>query len=321
MPRPLPRGAVAGAMLLGALAISTSAIFSRIAMGDDPAVATATAGFAPALAVAFWRCALGAAALAPQALRLHRRGHVRLTYARRRQLVGSGLALGLHFGLFQGALALTTVASAVTLATMSPIFVAIGAARFLHEPADRRTLVGMAITVAGAITIGAGDLTTIDLGVPALLGDAMAFGSAVAVTGYFLVGRAARRDVPASVYSSLVYGVAAVTLLVVCLALRVPLFGFGAVTWLAIAGIVVGPQLLGHTVFNTLLSHVPATLVSIVVLSEPVGASLLAWLLLSELPAIAFFLGAPLVLVGVAMATARRRRPVATTAADPTAIS
>jgi drug/metabolite transporter (DMT)-like permease len=60
------------------------------------------------------------------------------------------VALGLHFALFQGALALTTVASATTLATMSPVFVGLGAWWLLGEPTARRTWIGMALTVVGA---------------------------------------------------------------------------------------------------------------------------------------------------------------------------
>lgn len=293
-------------MVVGVAAVSTAAILSRVAMGPVAEVTTAAPGSAPALAVAFWRCAGGALALAPFALR-HRRAGVRLGATRRTQLLGSGLALGLHFALFQGALALTTVASASTLATMSPVVVALGAARFLGERAERRVLVGMAVTVAGAVVIGVGDLSGLDLGPRALVGDGMALASAVAVAGYLLIGRVARSDVPVSVYAAVVYAVAAAALLVVALPLGVPLVGYTPTTWLAIAGIVVGPQLLGHTVFNTLLSRVPATLVSIVVLAEPVGATLLAWLVLAELPAPAFAIGAPLVLVGVAAATTARR--------------
>jgi drug/metabolite transporter (DMT)-like permease len=304
--RPLPRPAVLLGLLIGAVAVSTSAILARIAMGEDAGVVSASAGAAPALAVAFWRTALGALALSPMAVRAQR--HARpLTAVRRRQLLGSGLSLALHFALFQGALALTTVASAVTLVTMSPVFVALGGWWVLKERTTRRTLFGMGLTMVGAVVIGVGDAAAIDLGPQALLGDAMAFGGAVAITGYLLVGRVARRDVPATVYSCAVYAWAAAALLLVCLGLGVPLVGYSATTWLALLGIVVGPQLLGHTVFNTLLSSVPATVVSIVVLSEPVGAGLLAWLVLDELPAGAFAVGAPLVLVGVAVATARRR--------------
>ncbi|MFA9446818.1 DMT family transporter [Egicoccus sp. AB-alg6-2] len=306
--RPLPRPVVLLGLLLGAVAVSTSAILARVAMGEDPGVATAVPGAAPALAVAFWRTALGAIALGPLALRSRRKAGVRLTPTRHRQLLGSGLSLALHFALFQGALALTTVASAVTLVTMSPVFVALGGWWLLGERTQRRTVIGMALTIVGAVVIGVGDAAAIDLGPQALLGDAMAFGGAIAITGYLLAGRVARRDVPATLYSCVVYAWAAAALLIVCLVLRVPLTGYAPTTWLAIVGIVVGPQLLGHTIFNALLSSVPATVVSIVVLSEPVGAGLLAWLLLDELPAGPFAVGAPLVLFGVAVATARRRR-------------
>lgn len=306
----LPRSAVTTGLVVGVLAVSVSAIFSRFAMGDDPEILTASAGSAPALAVAFWRCALGALALAPFGWRAHRRTGTPLTPRRHKQLAASGLALGLHFALFQGALALTTVASAVTLATMSPIFVALGGWWFLKEPSDRRTWTGMAVTIVGAVTIGLADVSAIDLGLRALIGDLMAFGSAVAVTGYLLIGRVARRSTPATTYSAIVFGWAALGLLLVSVLTGTSLTGYDGGTWLAIIGIVVGPQLLGHTVFNALLSTIPATTVSIVVLSEPVGAGILAWLFLAELPSTLFAVGAPLVLVGVAIATARRRPPI-----------
>lgn len=306
--QPLSRPTVTAGIVIGVVAVSTSAVLARLAMGEAPGVTTAAAGSAPALAVAFWRTTLGALALAPLGWRAARRDQVHLDPRQHRRLAASGLFLGLHFALFQGALALTTVASAVTLATMSPIFVAAGGWWFLREPTTRRTWVGMALTMVGAVTIGVADLTELDLGPQALLGDAMALGSAVAVTGYLLLGRLARRDVPATTYSAIVFGWAAVPLLPLALLTGTPLTGFSGGTWLAIVGIVAGPQLLGHTVFNALLSTIPATLVSIVVLAEPVGAGLLAWLLLGELPAGWFVAGAPLVLTGVLVATTGRRR-------------
>lgn len=290
----LPTWVVAGGMVVGVVAISFSAILIRVAE-------------APALALAFWRSFGGALALAPFAVRARRRGLV-VGDVPLRALGASGLFLALHFALWIGSLSFTTVASSVTLVTASPIFVGLGAAWFLDERPGRRTWIGMAVTIAGAVLIGLGDLRGLPLGPRALGGDAMALGGAVAVTGYLLIGRSLRRrELPNVVYASVVYGVASVALLVVCLATGTPIAGYSTATWLAIAGLILGPQLLGHTVFNALMRQVSATAVSIVVLAEPIGATLLAWLLLAELPAALFWAGGPLILVGVAVATVRRR--------------
>lgn len=286
------RVVVAGGLTVAVVAVSSAAILIRVAD-------------APALSIAFWRCFGGAVALAPFALR-QQAGRPRPDRGQLRQLVGSGLLLGLHFALWVGSLSLTTVASSVTLVTMSPIFVGLGAALFLAEPPQRRVWVGIAVTVAGAVVVGLADATDLDLGPRALLGDAMAFGGALAVAGYLLLGRAARQRLPTTVYAAPVYGVAAVALLVAAAATGAPLAGYGTGTWLALLGLVLGPQLLGHTVFNALLSTVTATVVSVVVVAEPIGSTLLAWLLLDELPTPLFWVGAPLILAGVMVATVRR---------------
>lgn len=288
----LPRSAVVGGLVLGVAAVSSAAVLIRLADAHP-------------LAISFWRCFGGAAALAPFAIHA-RRGAAPLDRSQRRQLVGAGVFLALHFALWIGSLELTTVASSVTLVTMSPIFVGLGSAWFLRESPRRRTWAGMAVTIVGALVIGAADLADVSLGPRALMGDVMAFGGAVAVTGYLLAGRVARRRLPLTVYAAGVYGVGAVVLLPVCLIAGADLWSYDTGTWLALAGLIVGPQLLGHTVFNGLLSTVTATVVSIVVLAEPVGATLLAWLILGELPAALFWVGAPLILAGVAWATTGR---------------
>ena len=289
---------VATGIAVGIVAVSTSAILIRLAD-------------APALAVAFWRCALGAAALAPFAWAAQRRAP-RLDAAQRRQLVGAGLLLALHFALFISSLDYTTVASSVLLVTMSPLFVGLGATLFLGEPPSRRVWRGLGAAAAGAIIVGLGNLAAGELGGRGLLGDAMAFAGAAAVAGYLLIGRAARQRLPVSVYAATVYAVAAVALLAACLATGASL-GIGedaydTGTWLAIAALVVGPQLLGHTVFNSLLSTVSATVVAVAVLAEPVGAGALAYLVLGETPHWLFAVGAPLVFAGVWLASTRPRK-------------
>lgn len=292
--RTLPGPVTAAALVLGVLAVSTSAILIRVAD-------------AHALALSFWRCALGTLALAPFALRAHAR-RPRLDRAQRRQVAASGVVLALHFALFISALDHTTVASATVLVAMSPLFVGLGAAAFLGEPPSRRAWLGILLATAGAAVVGVAD-TGQGVAPRPLLGDLLAFGGAAAAAGYLLIGRAARRRLPLTAYATAVYGVAALVLLPVCLVAGVDLWGYPTGTWFAIAGLVVGPQLLGHTVFNTVLSTVTATVVAVAVLAEPVGATLFAALLLDELPAAGFWGGAPLVLLGVYLAATRRRLP------------
>lgn len=301
---PSGRAGVVAWVAVGIAAVSTAAILARVAMGEAPGVVRSGPGSASALAIAFWRSTLGALALAPVAWRhqrRQRRGGVVLGRRRHLQLALAGAALALHFALFQGSLALTSVASAVTLTTMSPLFVALGGWWLLGERTLRRAWWGIGLTVVGALVIGFADATGDDHGGRALLGDAMALGAALAGTAYLLAGRHARQAITVSTYGAIVYGWAGALLLLLALLAGAPLTGFTPTTWLAIAGIVVGPQLLGHTVFNLLLATLKASTVSIAILGEPVGAGLLAWLLLGELPEPLFALGAPLVLVGVAV--------------------
>lgn len=295
---PLPRSAVYALLVLGALGVSSSSFLAAFIIGDS---GDGRLG----LSIALWRCVGGAVALTPFALRA-RRTHP-LDPVDLRRLLAAGAFLALHFALFLGSIAYTSVASAATLATMAGIFVAIGGIRYLGEHPDGRTWAGIGLTMLGAAAIGVGDLADLSLGPRALFGDAMAFLSAVLVAGYLLIARRVRSRVHASTFSSVVYGSAGVLLLVVCVLVDAPLVDFTRSQWLGIVCIIVGPQLLGHNIFTTLLSSVPANLIGVVVLVEPVIATLLAWGFLGQLPAVMFWYAAPVVLVGLTVATVRRR--------------
>jgi drug/metabolite transporter (DMT)-like permease len=291
-------------MVVGVLAISTSPILIRVAA-------------LPALAMAFWRCLAGAAALAPfaprgsgglggsslapqdQASRLGRGDLARLA--------ASGVFLAAHFALWNASLGLTTVAAATTLVSCAPLFVGLGSV-FLGEPPGGRAWAGIVLATVGAVVIGAGDASGLGGGSNPLLGDVLAFAGALAMAAYLLLGRVARQRLPVSTYAASVYGVAAATLLPACLLTGSSLAGYPAASWLALAGVVAGPQLLGHTVFNGLLATVSASVVAVVLLLEPVIATLLAWWLFDEVPGPALWAGGAMVLAGVWLATTGSRR-------------
>jgi drug/metabolite transporter (DMT)-like permease len=278
-------------MAVGVVAISTSPILVRVAA-------------MPALALAFWRCLAGAAVLAPFAPR----GQVgRLARGDLLRLAAAGVCLAAHFALWNASLGLTTVAAATTLVSCAPLFVGLGSV-FLGEAPSPRAWAGIVLATAGAVVIGLGDAAGFGGGSDAVLGDVLAFAGALAMAGYLLLGRVARQRLPVSTYATSVYGVAAAVLLPACLLTGSALGGYPAASWLALAGVVAGPQLLGHTVFNGLLATVSATVVALALLLEPVVATGLAWWLLDELPGPGFWAGAPMVLAGVWLATTGSRR-------------
>jgi drug/metabolite transporter (DMT)-like permease len=294
--RPGPSGRWVGVGLaVGISAVSASPILVRVA-------------HLPSLGLAFWRCFLGAAVLAPFAVR-SRLWSARLGRRDRLALLGAGILLGTHFGLFIASLSFTTVASSSVLVAMAPPFVGLGSALLLGEPPSRRAWFGIALACAGAGVVGLTDLHSVQFGPRALLGDAMALAAAITFSGYLLIGRSARQRLGVSAYAAAVYGWAAALLLAACLVTRTPLAGYRLRGWITLGGVLVGPQLLGHTVFNGLLASVTASVVAVVGLAEPVVATILAWLLFGELPGRLFWFGAPLILAGVWLAVTREREP------------
>ena len=278
-------------MAVGVTAISTSPILIRVAA-------------MPALAMAFWRCLVGAMVLAPFA---SRRTGTALDRADLGRLAAAGVFLAVHFALWNASLGLTTVAAATTLVSSAPLFVGLGSIA-LGEAPSTRAWAGIGLATAGAVVIGVGDATGLGGDTRALLGDVLAFAGALAMAAYLLLGRVARQRLPVSTYAASVYAVAAAALLPACLLTGSSLGGYQAASWLALAGVVVGPQLLGHTVFNGLLASVSASVVAVVMLLEPVIATVLAWWLFGELPGASLWAGAPMVLAGVWLATTGSRR-------------
>lgn len=288
-------------LVVGALALAVVAISSAA-----PLIAFAAA---PALAIAFWRNALALTVLGPYSL-ARRRGE--LGGLSRRDVIFcvlAGVALAVHFATWVPSAKLTTVAASTALVATQPVWqglIAVAQGRRLAAV----TWVGIGIAVLGAVLATGAD---IGHSARAVAGDLLALAGAVAAAVYTAFGERVRTTISTTTYTTICYGVCAVLLLIVCLVARVPLVGYAATTWLAIAGLVVGAQLLGHSMFNYALRRVSATTVSVLILLEVPGAALLAWLWLGQVPRPASRLGLSLLVVGVAVvvlggAVASRRK-------------
>ena len=188
--------------------------------------------------------------------------------------------------------------------TTSPIFVAIASYLLFRERLDRETILGIVVCLGGAALIGYGGW---GLGPRPLLGNLLAFLGALAVAGYFLIGRKLRRGTGLLTYISLVYSSAALVLLVSALAFGYSLRGYSMTTYAMLVLLALVPQLLGHSSLNWSLRFMPATMVTIAVLGEPVGATVLAYVILDEAPTVIEVGGGILILAGIFIAFRKSR--------------
>jgi drug/metabolite transporter (DMT)-like permease len=265
---------------------------------------------APAIAIAFWRLALVLPVTGVLAWK-GGRGADRSPTSRASffLMALSGLCLAVHFWTWIASLRFTTVASSVLLVNLRPIFVWVIAATWLGEHPGPRERWGIALAVLGATLIGGGDAWR-SPGGGALRGDLLALAGAVAAAVYSVIGRRVRRTVGVWSYATIVYGVAAIFLGVVAVLGRSPLTGFGSRDWAVFAALAAGPMLVGHTGMNYALKHFRATTVNVAGLGEPVGATLIAWLVpaIHEVPSVTALGGGILVLAGIALSVTERRR-------------
>jgi len=220
----------------------------------------------------------------------------------------AGGVLGFHFLLWIESLGHTTVASASIFVTSSPILLAGLSYLVLGERLSVGTLAAIVVAVGGAVLIGWADAGTMSMGHGALWGNSLALGAAVLVSVYLLVGRVVRQTVGWWAYVCPVYGAAAAVIVATAWVQGTPLLGYSWRVYGLCAALALGPQVLGHGAFNYAVRRRSATVVGLLALLEPVGASVLAYVLFGEWPPALSLVGMTVVLGGVAVVVWRRSR-------------
>ncbi|WP_394324981.1 DMT family transporter [Halolamina rubra] len=291
-------------LAVAVLAVSTSAILIRWSS-------------APSVVKAFYRVVFTTALLLPWAFGRYR-GEFRRMKPQDLGVAGlTGVALALHFAAWFESLNHTSVAASVTLVQTQPLFVAVGAWALLDERLTRRMLVGIFVALFGAAAMSLGDPVLALLGVgnadalagTGMLGNALALVGAVSAAAYVLAGRSLRQRVSLVPYVVVVYLACAAVLLAIAVAQNAPLVDYPRREWLLFLGMAVGPGIFGHTVINWALAHVESGVVSVSLLGEPVGSTLLAMLLLpGEIPTPTTIAGGAVVLLGIYVTAAARDR-------------
>jgi drug/metabolite transporter (DMT)-like permease len=300
-----PRSTIVIALFSGILAVSTASIFIKLAQNDG----------APSIVIAAARLTIAAVLLAPLALSRYRTELRSLTRSEWLLALLSGTFLAVHFASWITSLQHTSVASSVVLVTTTPLWVALAAPLVLHERAGASTYTGMALALLGGIIVGVSDgcswqgarLTCPSLstffGGTAFLGDFLALAGAWMAAGYLLVGRKLRAKMDLVPYIFVVYGMAALILIIIMLIARETPFGYSPLVYLWFVLLAVVPQLFGHSIFNWALKYVPTSFVSITLLGEPVGSTILAYFIFLEQPGWIKIGGAVLILAGIWLAS------------------
>jgi drug/metabolite transporter (DMT)-like permease len=288
----------------GILAVSTASIFIRFAQED-----------APSLVIAAYRLTLAALILAPIALIKHRREITGLSRKELGLALASGFFLALHFATWITSLEYTSVASSVVLVTTIPLWVALLSPFTVKESISRWVLFGMVIALVGGVIIGLSDTCQthgLQVSCPtiaewvsgtAFWGDILAVTGAIMAACYMLIGRRLRGKMSLISYIFIVYGMAAIVLIIFVIVAGYQPFSYSSKTYLWFILLAIIPQLLGHSTFNWALKYVSAAYVSISLLGEPIGSTILAFIILNETPGGLKIFGAILILAGIYMAS------------------
>lgn len=217
-----------------------------------------------------------------------------------------GVSLALHFWAWNASIHLTTIAASVTLVSLQPAVVAVISAVALREAPSKRQIIGIAIAIAGAFIIAAPDLRggLAPAGNRALQGNLLAMSAAVTAAVYYSIGRRLRASLGIWAYVSIVYSAAFITLSVIAISRGIALAPEPPREVAIFAALALGPMLLGHTGMNWALKFLPAYVVNLTVLGEPVGATILGAFIpaIRQIPTVATLLGGAVVLTGVIIA-------------------
>ncbi|MGM7722842.1 DMT family transporter [Metabacillus sp. Hm71] len=273
------------ALVIGVIAVSTSAIFVKLTLAPAPVIAFYRLLFSTILIAPlfFWKCINEVKGMA-------KKDWVYSTIA--------GVLLAFHFILWFESLNFTSVASSVVLVTLQPLFSFIGTYLFFKEKVSGIAAVSGIIAIAGSVVISWGDFQISGL---ALFGDVLALAACALITAYLLFGQGIRKRHSLTLYTFIVYGISSLTLLIYCLLFQYPLAPYPVTDWYYFLVLAIVPTLLGHSLFNWSIKWVSTNLVSVMILFEPVGAIILAYYVLGENVILSQVFGGSIIMVGITL--------------------
>ena len=279
-------------LFIGVLSVSFAAIFIRLAD-------------APPLVIATYRLAIASAILIPIASIKSRQSLNKLSKNDILLILLSSVFVALHFGLWITSLSYTSIASSVVLVTAHPAFVAIISYFLWNERLDKLTTGGIAVAFIGIIFINYGGFT---FGPQVILGDLLALIAGFAMGAYLIIGRQLRTRIDILTYLTILYTCSAAILLLATLASGYSFFGYSTTTYVMLVLLALVPQLIGHSSLNLAVRLIPVIFVSVAILGEPVGATILGYFILDEIPTANEIIGGLLILSGIFLVMRQKPR-------------
>lgn len=278
-------------LIISVIAISFAAIFVK---WSD----------APATILSMYRMYLASVFLLPMVY-INRNQFLKLTKKDWFLLFMAGAFLALHFGLWFGSLKLTTVASSTIILSLQPIIALLGGFFIYKERTNMSIILSIGISIIGVVMVGWGDFGHSNKSV--IIGDVLSFLSVIAVVGYLLIGQNNVKRISHWVYSFCVFLFAAISLHIYNLSLHVPITGYESKEWGIFLLLAIFPTI-AHVIYNFLLNYVNTTTISMSILGEPIGATILAVILLGEPIIMLQVIGGIFVLIGVFLFLIQQRK-------------
>ena len=270
-------------IIIGVISISLSAIFVKLAEAESGVIA-------------FYRMLFSVLIMSPLFFLKYK--HELKSLNKKDWLFTSvaGVFLAFHFILWFESLNYTSVASSTVLVTLQPIFALAGTYLFFKEKISVKAIVATVVAISGSILIAWGDFK---ISGDAFYGDVLALIACAFITGYFLFGQEVRKRLSLITYTMVVYSVSTIVLFLYVLIVDQSFGPYDSNEWLLFLLLAIVPNLLGHNLFNWAIKYVSTNIISISILFEPIGATLLAFIIFGEYLTYIQVLGGVIVIVGI----------------------
>lgn len=275
------------ALFLGVFALSTSAIFVKLA--DAPATITA-----------FYRMFFATIMLLPLLLIQQKNRKELFSVSKKHWGIGllSGVFLAIHYVLWFESLNYTSIASSTVIVTLQPLFSVVGGYFLFKERFHKGAVTGCIVAITGSMIIGWQDF---QISGQALFGDILAFIAAGVITGYFFIGQHVRKEMSLVLYSVIGYGSSTIFLGIFAFVQQISFFNYSVDTWWSFIGLAFVATILGQTIFNWLLKWMSTSVISMSILGETIGTCILAYLIFDEVISLQQGIGIAIILIGLAL--------------------